>query len=104
MLTAEPTPPLEVNPEFPVEVEQLILSLLRKQPEDRPDSAREVLNSLRQLPDFDNREASLNRYFQAAAVADLAGDPAQPSGEGGIIFTWPPTCTSSWPTISTHTA
>jgi non-specific serine/threonine protein kinase len=41
-LFEEPVPPNESNPELPLEVNNLILSLLRKDPDGRPSSAREL--------------------------------------------------------------
>jgi len=45
----EPTPPREVNPYIPVGLEQIILRAMEKNPEDRYQSAEEMLNQLLKL-------------------------------------------------------
>jgi serine/threonine protein kinase len=47
--TMEAVPPLEVNPAVPEELSDLILRLLAKKPQDRPQDAHEVAASLRAL-------------------------------------------------------
>jgi serine/threonine-protein kinase len=49
--THEPAPPGEINPDLPAEVEELILALLAKAPEDRPPTARAVLERVRKIED-----------------------------------------------------
>ncbi len=44
--THEPTPPRFVNPEVPAQLSDLIMRLLAKKPEERPDSARAVAERL----------------------------------------------------------
>ncbi len=45
-----PKPPLELNPDLPEELNQLILRCLSKNPEDRPSSAKELADLLRDIP------------------------------------------------------
>ena len=45
-----PTPPIERNPDVPKPLSDLILRLLRKDPEDRPRSAGEVKQTLATIP------------------------------------------------------
>jgi serine/threonine-protein kinase len=49
--SAEPPPPGEINPDLPAEIEELIAALLAKKPEDRPPTARAVLERLRKIED-----------------------------------------------------
>jgi len=49
--TAEPTAPGELNPDLPAEIEELIGGLLAKNPEDRPASARVVIERIRRIED-----------------------------------------------------
>jgi uncharacterized protein (TIGR03067 family) len=46
MATQQPKPPSEVNPEIPPALSKLILRLLAKNPAERPDSTKSVLDSL----------------------------------------------------------
>jgi Protein kinase domain/Domain of unknown function (DUF4384) len=45
-LESEPAQPRSLRPDLPIELEQLIVSLLAKDPKDRPSSAREVADAL----------------------------------------------------------
>src|SRR5262249_54886129 len=47
----EPIMPGEINPDLPAEIEELIVALLAKKPEDRPPTARAVLDRLRKIED-----------------------------------------------------
>jgi serine/threonine-protein kinase len=49
-LGADPTPPSEFVPEVPAAVEQLVLSLLSRDPGQRLSSASEALEALRRIP------------------------------------------------------
>jgi serine/threonine protein kinase/regulation of enolase protein 1 (concanavalin A-like superfamily) len=44
-----PTPPSEVNPEIPQPLSDLVMKLLEKKPEDRPESAKEVVKIVQQM-------------------------------------------------------
>jgi serine/threonine protein kinase len=48
---SEPTPPGELNPDLPAEVEELVLALLAKSPDDRPATARSVVERLKRIED-----------------------------------------------------
>jgi class 3 adenylate cyclase len=65
-LHAPVVPPRTHNPAIPSELEALILRLLSKKPDDRPASAREVVEAL---------------------TLDLAQSPALPGGEVTFLFT-----------------
>ncbi|CAL9374472.1 protein kinase domain-containing protein [Streptomyces sp. enrichment culture] len=58
-----PEPPRSHRPELPVGLEEIILRLLAKEPEERPDDAAELIDGL------------------VAARARLSGQPAGPEGE-----------------------
>ncbi len=47
--TEEPPPPIAVNPELPVEVSDLVMALLQKDPDRRPASAAAVVEALQDL-------------------------------------------------------
>jgi serine/threonine protein kinase len=49
LTTVHPTPPHEVNPEVPPGLSKLVMHLLAKEPGDRPQSAREVVETLHRL-------------------------------------------------------
>ncbi|WP_405922385.1 PQQ-binding-like beta-propeller repeat protein [Streptomyces sp. NBC_00122] len=49
-LHATPTPPGDIRPEVPAALDDLVLALLAKDPDDRPSSAAEVHHRLRELP------------------------------------------------------
>ena len=74
-LHAPVIPPRTHNPEIPSELESLILRLLSKKPDDRPASAREVLEAL---------------------TLDQAQSPALPGGEVTFLFTDIEGSTSLW--------
>ncbi|MBI4584316.1 MAG: serine/threonine protein kinase [Planctomycetes bacterium] len=56
-LEEEPLPPSRLKPEIPPPMEALLLRLLRKNPEDRPASARELVYALKTLAGGDKRIA-----------------------------------------------
>lgn len=49
LVADEPLPAREVNPQIPDSLNELVMSLLAKNPEDRPISAEDVANRLRQI-------------------------------------------------------
>jgi hypothetical protein len=49
LTTVHPIPPHEVNPEVPVPLSQLVMHLLAKDPDERPQSGTEVVNTLSRL-------------------------------------------------------
>ncbi|HMA39837.1 MAG TPA: serine/threonine protein kinase, partial [Gemmatimonadales bacterium] len=49
LLTEQPRPPAEVNPEVPAAFSALVLRLLAKKPEDRVQTARELEQRLQSL-------------------------------------------------------
>lgn len=55
-LDTEPIPPKEKNSEVPSWLSDLILSLLRKAPEERPKSVRHVINSITRVFESDGSE------------------------------------------------
>jgi serine/threonine protein kinase len=51
LATKTPKPPIEINPELPQALSDLILQLLQKNPQDRPRSARVVVAALAEIQD-----------------------------------------------------
>jgi serine/threonine protein kinase len=49
LATKSPTPPRELNPELPAALSGLVLNLLQKDRDDRPDSAAEVADALEEI-------------------------------------------------------
>jgi serine/threonine protein kinase len=47
--TKEPPPPGDINPDLPVEIEELVVQMLAKNAEDRPASARIVIERIRKI-------------------------------------------------------
>jgi serine/threonine protein kinase len=69
ILTKEPVPPKSVLPSCPDEIEAFILKTLRREPGDRFATADEMMDALKAMPDFGEREAAL------AALAKGIKDP-----------------------------
>jgi serine/threonine protein kinase len=59
LLTEEPRAPRDVYPAFPVEAEPILRKALRKNPDERFQSAEEMLEALKTLPGFDQRDERL---------------------------------------------
>lgn len=69
LLNETPVPIRERNPDCPVELEYLILRLLEKRPEDRYQSAAELLNALHNLRDLlEGRPSGMIEEVAPAAV------------------------------------
>lgn len=63
VMTEAPTPPRENFESFPEQAEHLVLSLLEKEEEKRPRSAKEVLEKLQQFDDYENRLSCLEVFM-----------------------------------------
>ncbi|MFT3881667.1 MAG: GAF domain-containing serine/threonine-protein kinase [Gemmatales bacterium] len=59
--TVKPTPPMELRPDLPLWLNSLILKMLEKLPEDRPQSAHDVLVALGQGDDLESEAYELAR-------------------------------------------
>jgi serine/threonine protein kinase/WD40 repeat protein len=81
-----PPPPCSINPEIPVALSELVMRLLAKDPEQRPQSAREVAETL-------------GRMEREPALPGPAPRPRQPRGMGlwmlvgggaalGLLLAW----------------
>jgi serine/threonine-protein kinase len=73
VMTQEPRRPSEVNPGFPAEAEPLVLKLLAKEPDDRPQTALEVLASLKDLAGFETRNQRLTQIGAGMSKTTIAG-------------------------------
>ena len=63
--TQDPEPPRLINPELPMELEEIILRAMEKQPEDRFQTAREMRESLDQSPfDIDWNADAASRWWR----------------------------------------
>jgi serine/threonine protein kinase len=74
----EPPPPIEVNPDVPPAVSELVMQLLQKRPERRPASASAVAETLRGL------EAKV-RQERESRDATVALDAAPPRGAAAAV-------------------
>ncbi len=79
ILSNEPTPPSEVDPECPPEVDDIVMRALEKDPDNRYQTAAEMLDALKELSCFEERKQSLIRYADdmselCFASGDLGAD------------------------------
>jgi formylglycine-generating enzyme required for sulfatase activity/dienelactone hydrolase len=79
ILTREPLPLARFAPETPAELERIVGKLLRKAPDDRYQTARDLLNDLRTLKDEREFRARLERSGPSSDPA-VTGDSAGPAG------------------------
>jgi tRNA A-37 threonylcarbamoyl transferase component Bud32 len=78
VLTSEPRPPHDVNPEFPDEAAEVIGPALAREPEDRFQSATEMLAALRAMPGFESRQQQLTMLAPGLSSTGVAaGDLGQ---------------------------
>lgn len=90
-LTDPPKPLHEIRPDLPRELCQLVHRLLAKKPEDRPQTAREVLREIRKI-----QESLSSGQTQSISktVPESAGDE-DPLDFGAILTTAQPTMTTT---------
>jgi serine/threonine protein kinase len=72
-------PPQELNPEIPDELNNIILHLLEKKPDDRPQSCLAVIRSLNRIKE--SLTPSLSQEEAGATFSDLNTSISQLSGE-----------------------
>jgi tRNA A-37 threonylcarbamoyl transferase component Bud32 len=83
VLTEEPRPPHEVNPDFPDEAAAVIGPALARDPADRFQSAAEMLDALRRLPGYAKRQDSLTMLGPRPGTRGVAaGDLGKPATSG----------------------
>ncbi|MDJ0764220.1 MAG: serine/threonine-protein kinase [Myxococcota bacterium] len=73
VLTVEPRSPQSVNPEFPMAASSLIMKSLSKDPADRPQTAEEMLEALKQLENYDRRQSRLTQLASSLEQSSVAG-------------------------------
>jgi eukaryotic-like serine/threonine-protein kinase len=88
LLTEDPTPPREANPDFPPEAEPLVKRAMAKSAGDRFQTAHEMLEALRGLKDFARREEKLTMMAsgikrKSYASGDL-GSHVEFASAGGV--------------------
>ncbi len=88
-LTEPPKPPTRAYAGFPFAAESIVMKALEKRRTRRFESAREMLDALRELEDFEERAASLqlitrNMKAQGIAIGDLGYDTTTLDIEGPI--------------------
>ncbi len=98
VLVGAPTPPNDVFPDFPEEADPLVMRLLSRDPADRPATAQDALEGVRQLSGYGERGDGLSRAASGLtrktfARGDLGpgnGDAPDdiadnaPSGDGSV--------------------
>ena len=83
VLTEEPRPPHDVNPEFPDEAAAVIGPALARDPADRFQSATEMLEALRRLPGFARRHETLTQLGPQLGTRGVASGDLGKSISGG---------------------
>ncbi len=81
VLTQDPRPLIEVEPEVPQALSDLVMRCLAKEPENRPATARELLNSLSM---FSNDAGELRTVEQR--VAHIVHTPTPTSGITPVVI------------------
>jgi serine/threonine protein kinase len=76
--TENPTPPSHVNPAIPQRLSDLVMQLLAKKSDERPESAKEVVKSIVQM-EKDLAAGALPAANALAAISQRAVDRAAPS-------------------------
>lgn len=72
VLTEEPRPPHDVNPDFPDEAAAVIGPALARDPADRFQTAAEMLEALRRLPGFARRRDTLTQLGEGLGARGVA--------------------------------
>jgi serine/threonine protein kinase len=79
VLIEPPTPPKESYADFPMEAEPLLMRLLSKDPDDRPNNARSIIEEIKKLTSYESREEHLTHYTtsdtaRSCALGDLGSN------------------------------
>jgi eukaryotic-like serine/threonine-protein kinase len=101
ILHTEPRDPLELKSDLPVATREVMARLLAKQPEKRPQTAREFAQELRRIEKF-QRESEMTRRAVAAAAVPTIPPPPPPARGGGRADSPPPPAAP--PTLAPHDA
>ena len=72
ILSETPIPPKDASPDFPTEVECIVMKLLRKEPKQRYQTADEVLADLKKLRQYTYRQESLSKYTMGVSDRRIA--------------------------------
>lgn len=76
-----PLPPFEAYPSFPQEAEILIMRCLEKNPQNRPESAREILHCMKVFSGFKKRNESLLAAVTKLTMGTVIGKGSTVIGE-----------------------
>jgi len=72
LLTEEPRAPRDINPSFPMAADAFVRKAIHKNPDERFQSATEMLESLASLPGFADREERLARLSTGLSKSSFA--------------------------------
>ena len=89
ILTGDPTPPEEAYPGFPSAAKDVIYRAMSSDPDDRYQDAREMLDALKRLEEFDSRRERLRTLASSIvqsslAIGDLGGEATGDSSKEGV--------------------
>jgi len=89
ILTGDPTPPEEAYPGFPTAARDVIYKAMSRDPGDRYQDAREMLDALKRLEEFDSRRERLRTLASSIvqsslAIGDLGGEATGESSKEGV--------------------
>jgi serine/threonine protein kinase len=88
LTTVHPPPPHEVNPAVPLNLSRLVMHLLAKEPDDRPQSAAEVVAALHNLDHSGAAGSSGNvPVYRAGSSGNI---PMSPSSSGTTFMSGQP--------------
>jgi serine/threonine protein kinase len=90
VLTQDPKPLIEVQPEVPQELSDLIMRCLSKEPDKRPSSAKELLDGLALLPETAGEVRTIEHR-----VAHIVHTPTPSSGVTPVILREGPATSST---------
>ena len=81
ILRTDPTPPSEINPRLPAELDHVILKALQKDRTQRYQTAAELYADLKRL----RRESDASRHFGGMTAATRVLDPAAPTATATAV-------------------
>jgi serine/threonine-protein kinase len=89
ILTGDPTPPEQANPEFPTAATRVIERAMSREPDERYADVKEMLEDIKRLEDFDSRREKMRTLASSIvqsslAIGDLGGEATGDSSKEGV--------------------